>query len=719
MFFTKIYYTLKPFIPFAIRMGLRRRLATRARIANADIWPIDEKAGFPPPNWPGWPEKKQFAVVLTHDVEGSKGFSRVERLMELERCRGFRSSFNFVPEGQYRVPDELPERMNRAGFEVGIHGLHHDGKLYSSKAVFAARAASIREYAQRWKASGFRSPFMQHKLAWLHELNLAYDASTFDTDPFEPQPDPAETIFPFWVPGVNGKGYVELPYTLVQDFSLFVILRDRNIDMWKRKLDWVAARGGMVLLNTHPDYMCFEGTPQRDEFPVSYYDELLRYINDNYAGSFWGALPRDVARYYCDNVPVSRRNTRKKICMVAYSSYETDNRVRRYAESLSARGDQVDVIAVAGGDVPLGTEVIKGVTVHRIQGRRDRNERTTLDFAGRLLRFLWKSGVFVARRHYRKRYDVVHIHNIPDFLVYAGWYPKCTGAKVILDIHDIVPELYASKFKTDLSDRRVALLKYIEKKSTAFADHVIVSNDLWSQKLIARSVPKEKTSVILNHVDQSIFYSHPRTRHDDRFVVLFPGSFQWHQGLDLAIEAIGRIRGKVPNVEFHIYGGGHEAAALAGLSSTLNLDGVVKFCGSVPLDQMPNVIANADLGVVPKRANSFGNEAYSTKIMEFMSQGVPVVLSRTKIDSFYFDDTSVRFFESGDIQALADAMLELIEHPEVRESLIVAGYEYVDRHGWNTKKSDYFDLVDSLTVESFSAYRTPTSVPVMSGQPGL
>ena len=113
---------------------------------------------------------------------------------------------------------------------------------------------------------------MQHKLSWLHELGVEYDTSTFDTDPFEPEPDGTATIFPFWVPGPNGSGYVELSYTLVQDFTLFRVLRERNIDIWKRKLDWIVERGGMVLLNTHPDYMCFGGKPARDEFPV----ELLR-----------------------------------------------------------------------------------------------------------------------------------------------------------------------------------------------------------------------------------------------------------------------------------------------------------------------------------------------------------------------------------------------------------------------------------------------------------
>src|ERR1700722_12854006 len=133
MLFNKTYYSFKPFIPWRLRVALRRRRANSRRVANTDVWPIDEKAGAIPPGWPGWPGGKRFAVILTHDVEGSKGLRRVEQLMNLESKYDFRSSFNFVPEGEYRLPDALRQTMDRAGFEVGIHGLEHDGKLYDSK----------------------------------------------------------------------------------------------------------------------------------------------------------------------------------------------------------------------------------------------------------------------------------------------------------------------------------------------------------------------------------------------------------------------------------------------------------------------------------------------------------------------------------------------------------------------------------------------------------
>src|SRR5262249_4344373 len=205
-----------------------------------------------------------------------------------------------------------------------------------------------------------------------------------------------------------------------------------------------------------------------------------------------------------------------------------------------------------------------------------------------------------------------------------------------------------------------------------------------------------KCSVFLNHVDQAKFYPHPRTRTDDRIIMLFPATIQWHQGLDIAIQALARVREMVPNAKLHPTA---KAAARVGqglrrLSARLGLNGSVRFFGSVPLDRIPDLIANADIGIVPKRADSFGNEACSTKIMEFMSQGVPVVVSRTKVDTFYHTEDDVRFFPSGNPQAMADAIMEVITRPDLRDSLIAHGHEYVRTHAWERRKKDYLDLVD-------------------------
>src|SRR5438477_11541010 len=259
----RIYYGLKPFVPRSIRLGIRRWFAIRKREQVRDIWPVMPASERVPDNWLGWPDGKQFALVLTHDVEDKDGLAKCRELMRLEQELGFRSSFNFIPEGNYKVPAELRDELTTNGFEVGIHDLKHDGRLFVLRRRFSRKATRITRYLRDWNATGFRSGFMLHKLDWLHELDIQYDASTFDTDPFEPQPEGRHTIFPFWVPAPGNQrsddrgqmtkdrrqrsddrpchlplatchsaaqrsGYVELPYTLPQDFTLFVLLGEKT-----------------------------------------------------------------------------------------------------------------------------------------------------------------------------------------------------------------------------------------------------------------------------------------------------------------------------------------------------------------------------------------------------------------------------------------------------------------------------------------------------------
>jgi hypothetical protein len=200
MFGRRIYYVIKPYCPQRVRMAVRRFFTLRERKRCPDIWPINESAARAPEGWPGWPNGKKFAVVLTHDVEGAEGVAKCRQLAELEMELGFRSSFNFIPEGSYTVPPELRAWLTEHGFEVGVHDLAHDGKLLSSQKRFLKKAARINRYLKDWGAVGFRAGFMLRNLDWYHALDIEYDASTFETDPFEPMPDGVGTIFPFWIP---------------------------------------------------------------------------------------------------------------------------------------------------------------------------------------------------------------------------------------------------------------------------------------------------------------------------------------------------------------------------------------------------------------------------------------------------------------------------------------------------------------------------------------
>lgn len=301
----RMYYAAKPYLSADIRWQLRRRRACRLIRASRNHWPIDTSAQSPPNWWKGWPNEKKFSVVLTHDVESSIGLNQVKALAELEMKHGFRSSFNFIPEGEYLVSDELRAWLVDRGFEVGVHDLHHDGKLYTSRKRFDEHARKINRYLKQWNAVGFRSGFMLRELEWLHELEIEYDCSTFDTDPFEPQPNGAKTIFPFWIPKHSESmrpGYVEMPYTLPQDSTLFLLLGMTNSDVWTQKAKWLIERNGMILVNVHPDYINFDKSYKNHTFPIRYYEELLRFLSDQGATNFWNPLPMQVSRYVAEQV---------------------------------------------------------------------------------------------------------------------------------------------------------------------------------------------------------------------------------------------------------------------------------------------------------------------------------------------------------------------------------------------------------------------------------
>jgi hypothetical protein len=326
-----LYYRFKPYLPWGVRMALRRLVARHRRRSSTAVWPVDESAGKPPPGWPGWPEGKQFALVLTHDVEGPDGLPRCRRLAELDKKFGFRSSFNFIPEGSYAVPAELRTWLAEAGFEVGVHDLNHDGFLFRSRSSYVEKAERINGYLRAWNAVGFRAGFMFRNLGWYHDLDIQYDASTFDTDPFEPQSDGAGTIFPFWVPapatqspgdsrravasGEGGltpspslspslrgprRGYVELPYTLPQDSTLFMLFREKTANIWHQKLDWIVRQGGMALVNVHPDYLHLKsgnngaGSGRTVE---EHYAHWLQYLSETYGKVCWHVLPREMAAF--------------------------------------------------------------------------------------------------------------------------------------------------------------------------------------------------------------------------------------------------------------------------------------------------------------------------------------------------------------------------------------------------------------------------------------
>jgi glycosyltransferase involved in cell wall biosynthesis len=395
----------------------------------------------------------------------------------------------------------------------------------------------------------------------------------------------------------------------------------------------------------------------------------------------------------CSDVPNRRR---LRVCHVAYTFYENDGRVIKYAEALVERGDDVDVIALRRAG-QAARACSKGVRVHRIQ-RRSVSESGALTYFVKVLWFLLKSAATLTALQLRRRYDVVHVHNVPDFLVFAALVPKLMGAKIVLDIHDILPELYAGKFGTRQESPLFRLLLLTERVCCRFADHVIVANHLWQKKLTHRALAPERCTPLINYPDLRLFTPRPavKQRENDKFIMLYPGTLNHHQGLDIAIRALALVKDRMPNAELHIYGEGSARTALSELARTLDLTERVKLMERVPLVRVSKVMATADVGIVPKRADGFGNEAFSTKILEFMACAVPVIVSRTDVDAYYFDETLVHFFIPGDEHDLARAICDVYQHREDHRGRVERASAFAVNHSWEDRQVDYFRVIDRL-----------------------
>jgi glycosyltransferase involved in cell wall biosynthesis len=237
----------------------------------------------------------------------------------------------------------------------------------------------------------------------------------------------------------------------------------------------------------------------------------------------------------------------------------------------------------------------------------------------------------------------------------------------------------------------------MERLSILYSNHVIIANHLWYDKLTRRSVRPEKCTAIINYPDPAIFSrKEPPARAGDEFVMCYPGTLSWHQGIDVAIEAVSLLRDEIPGLRLQLIGDGPERENLKRLIRERGLEERVSLSGLIPMEKVAEIMACIDLGIVPKRADSFGNEAFSTKVMEFMAMNVPVLASRTKIDEYYFSDRIVQFFESGNAQDLAEKIRFLIQHPDRRATLRSNSAEFIAQNNWDVRQHEYFGLVNRL-----------------------
>jgi glycosyltransferase involved in cell wall biosynthesis len=339
---------------------------------------------------------------------------------------------------------------------------------------------------------------------------------------------------------------------------------------------------------------------------------------------------------------------------------------------------------------------VDGVGVYRVPVRHLR--------AGKL-RYLFEYGAafvamtaLLARLHRRARYDVVQVNTMPDFLVFATLPAKWRGARVVLDLHECMPEIYRVKYDLGPGSVFVRLLQFLEQRAIAYADRVVTCNEQMRKIFAARGAPAEKIAVVLNSADDRIFTppAQAARRSDDGFVLISHGSLEERYGLDLALEAVERLKERIPGLRLEIYGHGQDEAALIEQARRRGLNGHVSFQGFVPMERLVRALDEADVGLITMRQCPELRWVHTFKMFEFVAMRKPVVIPRSEAVEAYFDDSCFMFFESGDAADLARAVMALYEDAELRRALPRNAGRAYERYCWSAQASVYGDLIERV-----------------------
>jgi glycosyltransferase involved in cell wall biosynthesis len=397
----------------------------------------------------------------------------------------------------------------------------------------------------------------------------------------------------------------------------------------------------------------------------------------------------------------SRRLEGKRAAMVMFSLYPGDPRPRRAVDALLGEGMEVDLICLRSDNAPR-REQVNGIKVLRVPLKNRRGGKLAYTFQYAV--FILISSMILALRSFIRRYDLVYVHNMPDILVVSALIPAAFGAKVILDLHDPMPELMTTIFNLDRDSLIVRLMGRIEKWSMARADLVLTVNLACKRIFAVRSCRPEKIGVIMNSPDNEIFhfrtpqsYASANQGCDKRFVIMYHGSLVERNGLDLAVDALARVRESVPNAELRIYG-----ARTLFLDRVMNaarskgLDAAIQYLGPKRLEDLVTAIEDCDIGVIPNHRNAFTEINTPTRIFEYLALGKPVVAPHTPGIQDYFGDESLLFFESGNSEDLAQKIEYVFAHTKEVNEIVERGQRVYLAHIWSQERQTLVSLVSEL-----------------------
>jgi glycosyltransferase involved in cell wall biosynthesis len=408
----------------------------------------------------------------------------------------------------------------------------------------------------------------------------------------------------------------------------------------------------------------------------------------------------------------------KRVGVLLYSSYPADPRPRRAAEAMLKEGMSVDMICLQDGNEPA-RETHGSLDIIRVPLTHRRGNKVS--YLYRYSAFVSISAAILAWRAIRRRYDLIYVNNMPDVLVASALVPKLLGAKVILDQHDPMPELMMTIFGLDQSSFGVRLLTRLEKWSISRADLVITVNEACKTIFGARSCHPGKIGVVMNSPDEAIFpFSTTRSSASSndaprgKLVMMYHGSLVERNGLDLAVEALTKLRTAIPNVELRIFG--RETPFLQKVMTEVRTQGLgdnVTYLGPRSLEGLVTEIEACDVGVIPNHRNAFAEINTPTRIFEYLALGKPVIAPRAAGITAYFDECSMVFFELGNAEDLARKLEYVFGHPREIGETVRKGQAVYRDHCWQTERQRLVGLVAGLLSHSVRAaeFSTPTPQP--------
>jgi glycosyltransferase involved in cell wall biosynthesis len=388
--------------------------------------------------------------------------------------------------------------------------------------------------------------------------------------------------------------------------------------------------------------------------------------------------------------------------MVAYTNYPSDTRIRREAEALVERGDEVDIVCPR---VPAleALRTFAGVGLHPVLSFDYGGQSRPRDYIRRYLAFLGAAGFEVTRLHRRDRYDVIHVHTMPDFLVFSALGAKLLGARVILDVHDLMPELFASKFGVARSHGLIRLIERVERWSISFADRAVAVHRPHLRALVEHGNPEEKFDILMNLPDPALFSPRRQPPPASPFTLVYHGMVGSRHGLDVAVRAVALAREQVPDLCLQIIGDGDYFPEVRRIVEELGVQDNVRLDqGLVPVENLLPALREASVGIVPILDDPFTRYMLPVKLLEYVALGIPVIASATETIRSYFDEGTISLCPPGDAPALAARIVELHGHPARREALSAAGVAFTAAHGWERERETYFDLIDSLDTRTTS-----------------